>query len=184
MKRILFFLIVLTLPAAAVAGERYFTRSGKIHFISETRIIDLEAENNQVAFILDIETGEIVCNLLQKSFIFEEALAQDHYNENYVESDEYPKAKFKGRILDIENINRKSDKPQKIRVKGKLTMHGVTNEIEVPAVIRISKGKIYGSAEFKINIFDYNIKIPSIVKDRVNNIIPVSVEVELEKYGK
>ncbi len=184
MKRFLIMLIVLMASVQIFASNRYLTRSGHIHIISHTDIIDLEADNNQVACILDIETGEIVFSLLMHSFIFKEALAQEHFNENYAESETYPKSKFKGKVTNLSEINFNKDGKYPATVSGKLTMHGVTKEITAQGTFEIKSGNIIGTSVFEIDIYDYKIKIPKIVRDRVNNIIPITVEVELEKWSK
>ena len=184
MKRFLILLIVILTALPISAANRYFTRSGHIHIISRTDIINLEANNNQVACILDIETGEMVFSLLMQSFIFKETLAQDHFNENYAESETYPKSKFKGKITNLSEIDFSKNGSYPATIKGKLTMHGVTQEVQAKGVFEVKNGKIIGKSLFEIDIYDYKIKIPRIVKDRVNNMIPITVNVELEKYEK
>ena len=184
LKRILLVIIVLLSSNAIFATDKYFTRKGHIDLVSRTDIIDLPAENNQVACIVNIKTGEMVFSLLMRSFIFEEALAQDHFNENYAETDTYPKSKFKGKITNIKEINLSKDGKYKAIIEGNLTIHGVTKKVKTIGSFEVKNNKIYGKAKFDIDIFDYNIKIPKIVKDKVNNIIPLNISVVLEPYKK
>lgn len=184
MKRLSIFLIVFCLATTLFAGDKYFTRNGHIYIISATDIIDLAANNNQVACIVDIDTGEMVFTLLMKSFIFEEALAQDHFNDNYAESDKYPKSTFKGKITNISEIDLSKKGKYNVTVEGDLTMHGVTKKVKSTGTLEVKKDEIVGYAKFNIDIYDYKIKIPKIVKDRVNNIIPITVNLNLTPYKK
>src|SRR5690606_1745103 len=100
---ILFFLSFIS-PSLVQAQNNYFTKQGYISFYSHTSVEDIKAENNQVLSIIDFETGDIAITLLMKSFQFEKALMQEHFNENYIESDKYPKANFSGRIQNIKDV--------------------------------------------------------------------------------
>src|SRR4051812_6500282 len=105
----LIFAITLFISSLASAQEKYFTRAGHISFHSETPVETILANNNQVTSILDAATGEMVFAVLIKGFEFEKALMQEHFNENYLESDKFPKAKFTGKILNFDKINLKKD---------------------------------------------------------------------------
>ncbi len=177
---ILFILLVNSL----ISGERYFTRTGYIHFISHTDIIDIAGENNDVGSIIDIGTGEVVFTVLMKSFKFNQALAEEHFNENYVESDIYPKAKFRGKILDLDKFDLNGTGKHKVFVEGSLTIHGVTNRIKTSATMEFKEGRLYAESGFSILPADYNIGIPDVVKDKVAEIIPIKVKMIYEPYGK
>ena len=92
-----------------VSAQRYITKNGHIKFYSETPMETIEANNHQVNSALDIATGDFVFKVLMKSFEFEKALMQEHFNENYVESDKYPNATFKGKVLNISEYDFKSN---------------------------------------------------------------------------
>ena len=88
-----------------VLSQRYITKNGHIQFYSETPMETIEAHNRQVNSALDLSTGDFVFKVLMKSFEFEKALMQEHFNENYVESDKFPRAEFEGRILNFSSID-------------------------------------------------------------------------------
>jgi len=115
-----------------------------------------------------------------KGFEFEKQLMQQHFNENYVESDKFPKAEFKGAITNNSDINYTKDGTYTAKVKGKLTIHGVTKDVETTGTLKINAGKIDATSTFNVLIADYNIKIPSIVKDKVSNSIKIVVDCDLE----
>ena len=95
MKRIYLLFILLTF-ALAVNAQKYMTKNGYIGFFSHTPMEDIKGDNNLVAGVLDISTGEMVFQALIKSFHFDRALLEEHFNENYLESDKFPKSSFKG----------------------------------------------------------------------------------------
>ena len=120
-------------------------------------------------------------SILMKSFLFEKALMQEHFNENYVESDKYPKATFKGEILGFNTVNNVLTTKQ---VKGVLTIHGVSKEINIDAnFIKQNKG-ILVSGDFMINLEDFKIKIPAIVAKNIAKKIKVTFNFNHKPYQK
>src|ERR1700744_4889033 len=77
-------------------GQLYSTRAGFVGFYSKTALEDIKAENNQVYAIIDAGKKNMAFAVLLKGFVFTKELMQEHFNENYVESDKYPKASFSG----------------------------------------------------------------------------------------
>ena len=173
-------IIALTLFAGlSVYSQSYMTRTGTITFFSEAPLENIEAINNQVSGAIDLKTGEVAFTLLMKAFTFEKALMQEHFNEKYVHSDKYPKATFKGMIVDVEKLEvGSSDK--KVTIKGELTMHGETEEIEAIGYLRKKGDNLLGRSEFTINLSDFNISIPSAVKDNISETIDIKVEMDYE----
>lgn len=173
-------IIALTLFASiSVYSQSYMTRTGTITFFSEAPLENIEAVNNQVSGAIDLSTGEVAFTLLMKAFTFEKALMQEHFNEKYVHSDKYPKATFKGMITDIEKIEVGSN-DKKVIIKGELTMHGETEQIEVEGYLRKKGDNLMGRSEFTINLSDFNISIPSAVKDNISETIDVKVDMDYE----
>ena len=170
----------LVMTLAALSQDKYFTKTGKIEFYSKAPMEDIEAKNKTVAAVLDAKTGALQFSVLMKSFEFEKALMQEHFNENYVESDKYPKADFKGTIANNGSVNYTKDGTYNVTVKGKLTIHGVTKNIETPGTIKVAGGKIDAASTFNILVSDYNISIPSVVKDKISNSIQITVDTKLE----
>ena len=100
--------------------------------------------------MVDTKTGNMQFAALMKGFAFERALMEEHFNENYVESDKFPKAEFKGELKNIDKIDFTKDGTYTAKVKGKLTMHGESNEVETDAKIIIQNGKIKATAELNV----------------------------------
>lgn len=162
------------------AQDKYFTKTGKIEFYSKAPMEDIEAKNKTVAAVLDTKTGALQFSVLMKSFEFEKALMQEHFNENYIESDKYPKGEFKGVITNNNEINYSKDGTYQAKVKGQLTIHGVTRDVNTTGTIKTSGGKIDATSVFNILLSDYKIKIPAVVKEKLSNSIKISVDCKLE----
>lgn len=161
--------------------ERYFTKTGKINFFSEAPLENITADNNQVLSIIDENTGSIAISILMKSFHFEKALMQEHFNENYVESDKYPKSTFRGNIEKFSEIN---DKQNEVSINGIITIHGVSKEQTVKAKISRSKNNISVEGDFMINLDDFKVNIPSVVSKKIAKDIKVTFSFNHKPYKK
>ena len=179
MKRLSIIIILVGLSFTA-SSQKYLTQSGVIKFYSETAMENIEADNNQVSSVINMENGEVAFSLLMKAFNFEKALMQEHFNEKYVESDKYPKAKFKGKIKNFDKLTL-TDEGSTVTIVGNLTIHGVTKEITITAKLNKSGEAIAGLSEFTINLDDYNIKIPKAVDDKISKAIRITVSLLYEK---
>lgn len=154
-------------------SQQYSTRTGFVGFYSKTALEDIKAENNQVYAIIDAGKKNLAFSLLQKGFTFPKELMQEHFNENYVESDKYPKATFSGSYTGEVDLHK--DGAYKVTVKGSLSLHNVTKVIETPATLEVRNGHLLGTAEFKVRPEDFNISIPSIVRDKIDKEMTVKV---------
>lgn len=181
-KKILIILALIVIAANMDGQGKYMTRSGYIWFYSHTPVEDIKAHNRQAACILNTETGEIAVTLLMKSFEFKKALMQEHFNENYVESDKFPKASFQGKVQDASSVDFSSPGEYEVPVSGSLTIHGVTNEIETEVTLNIkADGPIKASTMFLVKPADYDIEIPKVVRENIAKEIEVHVDVALKK---
>ena len=171
-------LFTLLLAAnTATAQTKLFTKTGSISFKSKTAMENIEAVNNKVLSVWEINSGNIEFSLLIKGFEFDRALMQEHFNENYMESDKYPKAVFKGIVENSKTILLSGSNNYAVNVNGTLTMHGVTKQITVPTTIKVKKGEASAVAIFSVSPQDYNIKIPGVVADKINKKINIVINV-------
>ncbi len=159
---------------------KYLTKNGKMSFFSSTGIEDIAAENNKVSSVLDSKSGKMVIEVLIKSFRFKKALMEEHFNENYMESSKYPKSKFDGKIDNLTAINFSKDGTYKTTISGNLTIKDKTNPIKTDAIITIKGGKLNGKTKFKILLADYNIVIPSVVKDKIDKEMEITADLDYE----
>ena len=183
MKKIILMLAVIATALTSNAQDRYFTRSGKIHFFSKTDMENIEAVNTKGTSVIDAKTGQIEFAALMKAFEFEKELMMEHFNENYVESDKFPKATFKGSIADISNVNFGKDGIYPVKIKGQMTMHGVTKDVSSDGTLEVKDGKVTGKSTFIITLADFNITVPNVVKENISKTIKIDVTAAYEKMN-
>ncbi|HSI90317.1 MAG TPA: YceI family protein [Adhaeribacter sp.] len=162
------------------AQDKYFTKTGKISFFSSTPMEDIEAHNSKATSVLDAKTGKMEFAILMKAFEFKKALMEEHFNENYVESGKFPKATFAGAITDPAAVDFAKDGTYKVTVKGKMTIHGVTREVEAPGTITVQNGVVKASSVFNVAPEDYEIEIPKLVRDKIARQIKVTVDMDYQ----
>jgi polyisoprenoid-binding protein YceI len=179
-KNSIVLLALLISGSVSFAQDRFYTKTGKISFYSKAPLEEIEGKNKTVTAVLDSKSGALQFAVQMKGFEFEKQLMQQHFNENYVESDKYPKAEFRGSITNNSEINYSKDGTYTANVAGKLTIHGVTKDVSTTGTVKVDGGKIDANSTFNVLISDYNIKIPSIVKDKISNSIKVTVDCDLE----
>jgi len=166
------------------AQNRLFTRTGTLQFYSETPVENIEAVNHQASSVFDIETGEIAVSAQMKGFEFEKALMQEHFNENYVESEKFPATTFKGKLKNYDKSSFKTNQEYKIEIEGDLTLHGETKKINSIATIFWGEKNIKANSSFNVSPNDFNIKIPKAVINNIAESILVNVDLNLEPYQK
>ncbi|WP_345055205.1 YceI family protein [Hymenobacter glaciei] len=179
MKRLFFLLsllLVLHGGSVALAQGRYLTKTGLVSFFSASPIEDIEARNQQVAAMLDFGTGQLAFSVPIKGFVFKHTLMQEHFNENYLESDKYPKATFIGHFVGFDASQLGTAGAHPAQVEGDLTLHGVTHHIRVPATVELRSDKVLAQATFPVASADYNIEIPLLVRNNIAKIISVRVD--------
>lgn len=178
MKRpFLLLLAPLLLPALsdAQAPTKYMTKTGQLTFFSATPLEDIEARTQQVAAMLDLSSGQLAFAVPIKSFVFKRTLMQEHFNENYLESDKFPKATFSGRFVELDAATLTTAGPHPAHVAGDLTIHGVTHRIQVPATVELKDGQLLASASFPVAPADYKIEIPLLVRNNIAKAVSVRV---------
>jgi hypothetical protein len=174
MKRLVLLLLCLS-SLFSVNAQKYMTKNGYIGFFSQTSLENIKGDNNQVAAILEISTGEMVFQALIKSFHFDRALLEEHFNENYMESDKFPKSSFKGKITNLSSVNFPKNGTYDVIVEGDLTIHDVTNRISTRGTIEVVTGGINATSKFNISPEDFRINIPGVVREKINNNLEVTV---------
>ena len=161
------------------AQGKFYTKSGKISFFSSTPLEDIAATNKSVISLLDTKTGDLQFVAFMKGFEFKKALMQEHFNSDYVESNKFPKSDFKGQITNNSEISYTTDGIYTAKVKGKLTIHGVTKDIESTGTITVKDGKLTLGSSFKLLVADYNITIERLYRDNIAKSIKVTVDCSL-----
>jgi hypothetical protein len=175
-------LLALTvLRSAGTKAQTYFTKNGNVSFFSKTVLENIDATNDQVLSVINFQSGSIQFSLLSNAFHFEKAKMEDDFNEDYIESNKYPRATFKGTMEGITNVDLTRDGTHPITAKGDLTIHGVTKNVVIPGSITIKDGNLSVASSFKILVKDYKIDVPSIVVNKIAETIEVRVRCNYEK---
>lgn len=175
MRKIWILLFICQTMVLVSRAQLFITKTGMVGFYSKTPLEDIKAENNQVFAAVDVAKKTIVFQMLLKSFLFPKELMQEHFNENYVESDKYPKATFKGTFTGDIDMQKATNT---VQVQGTITMHGAEKQISTPAIIEVKDGMLVGSAKFQLIPKDFNITIPSLVSDKIAKQIDVQIKTE------
>lgn len=176
MKNILFICVIGFISMSSLQAQKYFTKTGEISFYSHTLMEDIEAISKSASTVYDVESGKIQWAVLVKSFEFEKALMQEHFNENYMESSSFPKASFKGLVVNNKEVNLQKDGTYSAEIEGELLIHGIKNQVNVPAIFNVKEGIAEATCSFKVLVADYGIDIPSVVKDNIAKEIEITIK--------
>lgn len=175
-------LIILTATACfsftATYAQVYSTTNGSIVFNSDAPLELIKASSNEMKGKLDMSKKIFAFTIPISSFTgFNSALQKEHFNENYMESVQYPNASFSGRI--IEDIDLGKDGSYSVRAKGNLTIHGVTQERIIKCDLLVKDGKLSVKAGFTVLLAEHNILIPKVVHEKLASEIKVEVKADL-----
>lgn len=177
MKKLII-LIICMVACQVVVSQTYFTRTGLTEFKASVEAFEpVEAKNNSTTAILKTQSGDIAAQLFINAFKFRVALMQEHFNENYMDSDKFPKAVFKGKLKDFDFSNLSGE--QEYDLSGTLTVRGVTKEINTKAKVKKEGDAIQLTTAFSVEPQEFDIKIPNIVKKKIADKINVSINYEL-----
>ena len=177
MRSVIIMGLLVATAAGVLQGQgKYLTNEGQISFYSHTAIEDIKADNLEVSSVLVVESGEVAIIVKMTDFQFEKKKMQEHFNENYVESEKFPKAIFIGSILDPSKVDYATKKIYHVKVEGDLTIHGKTNRVSTDATIEVISDGITARTKFMINPEDYDIKIPRVVRKNISEKLEVTVE--------
>lgn len=173
-------LIAFFLTAGLLNAQKYSSKTGKVVFEASVPMFeDILATDNLNTAILNADTGEIASVSAVKNFHFKKKLMEEHFNENYAETAKYPKATFKGKIL---NFNKtKLASPTNYSIQGSLNFHGVERPVTSAATIYAKDGKIYIKGSFITKTADYNVTIPTVVTKKIAEKVNVEYDFVLAK---
>lgn len=168
MKKLFLIALAACSFAQVIAQTKYITKTGKVSFDAGTGLEDITGVNKSVTTAIDASKGDIAFSMQIKAFEFKSQLMQDHFNENYMESEKYPKSTFKGKIVNLDKVNFSKDGTYKVKVKGELEIHGVKNkDVEANGEIIVKGSDLEVTSDFVVKMEDYKINIPSVVKDKL-----------------
>tara|TARA_B100000900_G_scaffold413794_1_gene438642 strand:+ start:10802 stop:11305 length:504 start_codon:yes stop_codon:yes gene_type:complete len=159
--------IITIASCLSLSGQQYLTRQGTLTFDAGSPLEDIRATSNSATAVYDAEDGKLGVQVLMTSFKFRRALMQEHFNENYVESEVYPKAVFKGLYKGNKAI-------------GTLSIHGVSKDVIVPAELLKEGNTVCLKASFALSIEDFGVGIPKAVASKIDPKAKISVDCKLQ----
>ena len=174
LTRLFILLIIASVSEKSVDKAIFITKNADISLYSKTPIENIEAISKIGYGIINADNGEIQFGVSIRSFKFRKSLMQEHFNENYMESDKYPAAKFKGKINSPIDISKNGE--YQVTVTGDFEVHGITKKRTLPGTIKILNGKLEITSVFDVKCQDHNIKIPSIVFKNVAETIQITMK--------
>ena len=169
---VVFALVILGFQAN---GQLYMAQNGEVSFFSKTPLEDIDALNKQVGSIINADNNEVAVQMRVSSFVFPNKLMQEHFNENYLESEKYPSATFKGKIKEV--VDLKVPGTYTITTVGTATIHGVTKPIEIKGTIVSTGQTLTFTGQFDIKLVDYKVDIPKIVFAKIAESVQVKSKI-------
>jgi polyisoprenoid-binding protein YceI len=176
MKRVVL-LAVLLLAFGLLPAQKYLLSEGFVQFYSEVTLEDIKAVNKNSRGLLNVETGEVAFIIPVNQFQFEKKLMQEHFNEKYMESDKFPNASFAGMIREFDP-GKSGEQP--VVAKGKLTIHGVAQYVEVRGTAEKQGSVIALKSVFMVRLEDYKVKIPQLMWQNIAEQVEVTVDVRFK----
>ncbi|ARN70664.1 hypothetical protein BST91_02895 [Nonlabens tegetincola] len=182
MKNLTLLITVTLFLLVNLQRERFLTRTGQVQFNASVPSFEpVEAINNNATIVLDVKSGELAALVLLRGFKFPIALMEEHFNENYVESDTYPKAVLKGTLAEFSSTALDDALLHEYTFNGTIELHGKKELLEFPVNLTQSGEQVKLTANFTLLPEQFNIEIPSIVSNKIADEINVSVNAVLEK---
>ena len=180
----LFFAAILSFCLTDFYSQIFQAKSGTtlIHFYSKSPLEDIEASNKGAVIVLNTVTSDLVIRVSIQNFKFKNGLMEEHFNENYLESAKCPNSTFRGKIN--EKVDYAKDGENKVTITGKMELHGVTKEVTIDGTLTKKGADILLDSKFKIKIVDYNIKVPSVVVQKIAEVVDVTLVSTLEPFVK
>jgi polyisoprenoid-binding protein YceI len=169
-----FFWVLFSVMSLNTVAQKYVSEKGVITFFSEAAIEDIKAENLNAISIFNVQTSDIAFSVSIREFQFEKKLMQEHFNEKYMDSGKYPKSTFSGKLVGFVSTN--TSEVQQVKARGKLVIHGVTKEVEIPGTVEITSPNILMKAKFTVRLENYKIKIPQLMWQNIAEEVEVSLE--------
>jgi polyisoprenoid-binding protein YceI len=158
------------------AQEKFSTSKCTIYFEASVPLFEaVEAKNDVVECELLTKKSQINFTAVIKNFQFKRDLMKEHFNSNYMESDRYSKATFKG-IIEKFDLKIITENEKDFLIKGKLTIHGQSRMVAVNAKIKKVGNGIQIISHFTLNTDDFNIEIPNMVIAKISKKVNTKIE--------
>lgn len=181
MKR-LFVFIVLIVVAFGSQAQKLTTRDANIYFNpnKDQNNKEYSALSKEGTAVLKAETAEVAFLVPMKTFHFNNALLEEHFNENYLETNKYPNGTYKGKLIGFKPEMLTKDGEYKLSSEGKVELHGVTKDFKSPVTLSVKGKTATFTCAFEIKAEDYKIGIPDLVKPKLKESTPLSATINFK----
>ncbi|MEL6588529.1 MAG: YceI family protein [Bacteroidota bacterium] len=177
MNRILVIILALLgwLPTRA---QIHLTQNGSVSFTSDAPLELIQAKSEELQGAINPNSYTFAFSLrIQSLNGFNSELQKQHFNEKFLESRQYPKATFSGKL--IERIDFSQNGTYDVRAKGSFHVHGVSQERIIRAQLIIEDGVWIVRSRFKVLVADHNITVPKVVYQNIAEEIEVEIQARL-----
>lgn len=165
--------LMVFLISSHLYGQKYYTKTGDLKFEASAEAFEpVAAQHNETTAILETNTGQLAVLALVRGFHFRNALMEEHFNENYIESDKFPKASFSGIIEDFHSSVLKENKSFTLR--GELSLRGKSKEVVTKAILKQEGSDIHLMTTFIVSPQDFDIDIPKVVRNKIAEEITIT----------
>ena len=168
--------------ALEVTAQVFIAKKSEISFFSEAVMENIEAVNHKSSSLLNTETNQLVFKVPIGAFEFEKDLMKEHFNENYMETEKFPKGSFNGTLNG--DIDYSKDGTYPAKAVGKLIIHGVEKERTMEGNVVVKDGVISLTSEFMVKLADHDIAIPKVVVKNIAEEVLVKLNAEFMPYKK
>jgi hypothetical protein len=170
--------IICILHVSFLHGQKFIAENSTVTFYSKATIEDITAVNRHAASLFNAETGEVAFSIPVKDFKFDKSLMQEHFNEKYLETEKFPKSTFEGFVTGYDG----KGGVQEAKAVGKLTIHGVTREIEATGTVEISSNRITLKSRFVVKLEDYAVPRPQLLWKNIADQVEVTIDFTYKPY--
>ena len=181
MNKLFFTLITILFQAQLLIAQPLIDRAGKASFYSEAPLEDIEAVNETLLGAIDLDKGTLAVSMSIKGFHFDNSLMEEHFNENYLESDKYPKAQFSGKIKDFSNLDFSKAGSFEAVVEGLIEIHGVKKTLKTIVRFESSADRLLANTQFDIVVDDFDVDIPKLVIKNIAEVVEVKASFNFKK---
>jgi polyisoprenoid-binding protein YceI len=180
--KFLFFAVVLSCATSMYSQDVFTTSTTKVSFFSKTPIQNIEGITNVAGTVINIKTKQILFKIQNTSFQFKEKLMQEHFNENYIESDKFPISDFNGKIISNDDLSKVGN--YDVTIVGVLNVHGVKKEYKVAGKLANNGAAFAFNTDFKVKLADHGVTIPTVVFAKIAEVVDIKVVANCKLYKK
>ncbi len=182
MKQIIFFVAGFIAASGVFAQNVYRSTKSEVSFFAGTAIEDINGKSSEAVSAIDLADGTVAVSIPINTFHFEQSLMEEHFNENYMETEKFPKATFKGKIENASSVSWGSATPVVVRVTGTLTMHGVSQQRTFDITIHNKDNRLHATGSFPVKLVDFNIDRPKILWEKLAEEVQVQLNITYEEF--